>query len=231
MITVQYSNFVKLALIVSIFSFISGCGQNSIKGEGAATQERRDVKSFSGIEIDGDYAVLGTIGKQEQLVISTNPNILPYIKSTISNDILTIKSDDSVKLQPTVKQNISFATQELNSVLLSGNMQFQMNSLNSKNLECTFNGSNKAALQGRATKLKIIINGSANINTNSLEVHDAEIEINGSGTVAVNVSDNLKVKINGDGKVVYSNGKPKIEQSITGSGKVVSAFGVLEQQH
>ncbi len=225
-------NFFKLAptiLAVCLFSLMTGCGHETIKGEGAAKQEQREIKAFSGIEIDGNYAILGTIGKPDELVISSNPNILPHIKSSVDSGILIIKNDDSVNLKPSVAQKIWFTTEEFQSLRLSGNSQFQIE-LNSNKLDCEFKGSHKALLKGKLASLKIVSNGSADINAQGLQVKNAEVEINGSGLVTLSVTDNLKVKINGDGKVIYYSGQPKVEQSISGSGQVRSAFGALEKQ-
>lgn len=209
---------------------MTGCGKQSINGKGDAKQERREIKSFSGVDVDGIYIISGTIGQPNELVISSNPNILPYIKSSIDSDILTIKYDDSVKLAPSVQQTIWFTTDNFQTLNLSGNTQFQMTDVNGKQLVCKLNGSHKVFLRGKLDSLKMVINGKANINAEGLNVKDADLEINGSAIIGVQATDNLKVKINGDGKVMYYGGQPKVQQTIHGSGQVISAFGNLEQQ-
>lgn len=217
-----------MTLVVFLFILMTGCGRETIKGEGAFKQEHRETKAFSGVDIDGDYVILAKMGKPAELVISSNPNILPHILSSVESDILTIKNDKSVNLQPSVTQNIWFTAEQFNTLHLSGNIQFQMLDVNSDNLDCLFSGSHKVLLKGKVTTLKVVTSGTANFDARDLQVQDADIEINGSGVVAVNVSDHLKVNINGDGQVVYYNGKPKIEQTIKGAGQVNSAFGAVE---
>ncbi|MBA3662299.1 MAG: DUF2807 domain-containing protein [Gammaproteobacteria bacterium] len=226
-----YTKAVPLVLIVFLVPLLTGCERKYIKGEGTATQESRKITNFSTIEADGEYHIKGTIGTPEELVISSNPNLIPYIKSSVDNKILTIHVDDSVKLLPSVQQNIWFTTDQLHTLNLKGNSQFEMYDLNDKQLNCTFKGTHIVMLKGIITNLKIVINGNANVNAQGLQVRDAEIEINGSGLVGVDISNNLKVKINGDGKVLYYNHQPKVEQTISGSGEVSNAFGALEQQN
>lgn len=224
----KFIKFAPLILAVCLSSLMTGCGRESIQGKGEAKQEHREIKTFSAVDINGNFDIVGTIGQPDELVISSNPNILPYIKSSVDNDTLAIKSDDSVNLQPTVTQGIWFTTNEFLSLHLSGNTQFQLANLNGDKLECDLKGSHKVFLKGKLTSLKIVTSGSTNINAQDLQVTDADIEINGSGVIAINVSNSLKVKINGDGKVIY-NGQPKVQQTINGSGQVSSAFGGLEK--
>jgi len=221
--------FTPLALVAVIFFLMTGCGHESIKGEGDAKTEPREVAAFTGITVDGDYAILGKMGKPTEVVIGSNPNILPYIQATVESGILTVKNDDKVVLHPTHTQNIWFTTEEFHTLNLSGDTQFQFLDLNSTDLDCNLSGSHKVLLKGKLTTLKVVTNGTTNFDARDVQVKDADIEINGSGIVAVNVTDNLKVKINGDGQVIYYNSKPKIEQTIKGAGQVGAAFGAVEQ--
>jgi hypothetical protein len=222
---------IKLAsfALIIISCLLTACGRESIKGEGEPKQEHREVQAFSGLEIDGDYTIIGKIGKPQEFVIASNPNILPHIKSSVDSDILTIKNDDNVNLQPTIAQHVWFTTEQFHTLRLNGNSRFQLTGLNSENLDCVFSGSQKVLLRGKAATLKVVSNGTSNIDARSLQVKDADIEINGSGIVSLMVSDHLKVNINGDGQVIYYNGKPKVDQTIHGAGQVKSAFGPLEQ--
>ena len=52
-------------------------------------------------------------------------------------------------------------------------------------------------------------------------VNDSNVEIDGSGDVEVNCSDNLDVEIDGSGSVYYK-GNPIINSDISGSGQVVN---------
>src|SRR5262245_31353985 len=139
-------NFAKVKpflLTLCLFSIITGCGRETITGSGEAKQEKREVSTFSGINVDGKYAILGTIGKPADLVISSNPNILPHIVSSVEDDILTIKDDKSADLQPSVDQQIWFTTETFQTLNLSGNGQFQMAKLNGKTLDCSLKGSHR----------------------------------------------------------------------------------------
>jgi len=226
----RFIKFLFLPLIVSLCLLISGCGHETIKGEGASKQEKREVSQFSGLEVDGAYAILGKVGSPQELVIASNPNILPYINTSVDDDMLIIKSKGSVKLQPSGSQNIWFTAKQLNTLRLKGASQFQITNVGTDDFNVSLEGSHKVYLKGKANSLTVKINGSSTINAKNLSVDDANIEINGSGVVALKVANNLKVKINGDGRVIYYDTQPKVEQTINGSGVVSSAFGALDKE-
>ena len=72
-------------------------------------------------------------------------------------------------------------------------------------------------------RLGISISGSGNIDALDLASQVAEIRISGSGSIRVNVQQNLDVRISGSGSVKY-RGQPQISQSISGSGSVKSVW-------
>jgi hypothetical protein len=213
-----------VALIISISTLltVTSCSHEQVNGKGAPKQETRDVSEFTGININGNYMIQGTIGTPQKFVIGTNEDLLPYIKSSVSSDVLVIENKSSTDLHPTVSQNIWFTVKSFNNLTMTGTSQFQLPNIDSDSLRLTLTGSHRVFLSGKAAELFIVINGNTDVDARNLVAEKATIEINGSSQVLLDASKKLNVKINGNGKVIYFNDQPAIDQTVNGSGQVVS---------
>ena len=223
-------HFKHIMLLTSALLAVTSCSNESITGTGKPKQEVRNFSEFKGINVSGNYEILGSPGKPEKFIISTNENILPYILTSVKKGVLTVESKKSVSLHPTVTQNIWFTVPEFNSLELSGSSIFQFLDLNGDELKITLSGSHHLLLTGKATSIDLTISGSSDVDARKLNVDDAKVVINGSSTVYLNPANNLKVTINGEGKVVYFSEAPKVEQVINGAGQVISNFGKIDKE-
>lgn len=218
-------NFKSIALLAITTSLLTGCGGDNIKGTGVAEKENRNVAEFQGLNVSGSYAILGSIAKPQKLAVGTNGNLLPYIETTVKDGVLYVSTKKGINAEPTVSQNIWFTANTLSSLTLSGSSIFQLLHINTDKLDVNLSGAHQVLLSGAGKDLKIVISGNSDIDAKNLVVENATIEINGSSTVMVNPTLTLKVTINGNGKVAYYSQSPKIEQTVSGSGKIINSFG------
>tara|TARA_R110000868_G_scaffold210193_2_gene460216 strand:+ start:2009 stop:2695 length:687 start_codon:yes stop_codon:yes gene_type:complete len=220
----------RLTLGLCLAATLTGCGREKVTGTGTEKQEVRNTAEFTGLNVNGNYAIAGSIASPQKVVIGSNENILPYITSSVSSDVLMIDQKSSVELTPTVEQKIWFFTNEFNSLTLTGASQFQFLGLKTDKLNISLTGSHRLIFTGTAGNLHIVVHGNSDIDAKKLLVENADIEINGDSTVLLNPTKTLKVTINGNGKVVYYNKEPKIEKIINGSGQVISGFGGITKE-
>lgn len=218
-------NLKSIALLAVTTSFLAGCGGDNIKGTGVAEKENRNVAEFQGLNVSGSYAILGSIAKPQKLAVGSNANLLPYIETTVKDGVLYVSTKKGINAEPTVSQNIWFTADTLSSLTLSGSSIFQLLHINTDKLDVNLSGAHQVLLSGAGKDLKIVISGNSDIDAKNLVVENATIEINGSSTVMVNPTLTLKVTINGNGKVAYYSQSPKIEQTVSGSGKIINSFG------
>jgi hypothetical protein len=107
------------------------------------------------------------------------------------------------------------------SVDLNGSGNIGVDKLKATALDASVNGSGDIDLAGQAPTQKISFNGSGNYKAGNLNSKSAEIKIPGSADVTVWVTDTLNANIDGSGTVRYY-GKPSVNQTGNGSGKIVS---------
>src|SRR5262245_27179722 len=93
---------------------VSACGLNLINGSGHVITESLAVSDFTEVDFSGFGELTLVQGESESLTIETDDNLLPYIKTTVSQGTLAIGFDegpttpilrptDSIRYQLTVK--------------------------------------------------------------------------------------------------------------------------------
>lgn len=224
----QAVNHITLILCLSLL--IAGCGRQEIRGEGDFKKEVREVNTFNGLEVDGNYSINGQTGNKQILNIASNENLLPFIETDVSSNVLHVTYKSSYDLVPTAQQQILFSVQQFNSLTMSGASTFQFPNLNTDTLTITLSGAHRLYIAGKATEINITSNGSSSVNAKDLVVDKATIKMIGSGQIVISPKQELNVEINGSGTVVYFGKDPKISQTIHGSGKVSSAFGAVTKE-
>lgn len=99
----------------------------------------------------------------------------------------------------------------------SGSMNFQ---IEGAHVKTTISGSGKVVLAGKVSSLKVNISGSGAVKAMELEASVSSVQVSGSGEADVQALDQLNVAISGSGRVRYAGNPAKIEQHVSGSGKV-----------
>lgn len=227
-----------LGLIILVV-MASGCIGT---GSGKVVNQTRDVSGFSQISTNGDINLFVKQGTNESLVIEAENNVIPNIKTTVSNGRLTIDQGlGQTTVMPTKPVNVYVTVKDLSSVDSSGSGSVEADKLNVNSLNVGITGSGKDNLRAlTANNLKVVISGSGSV-TAAGKVNSQDVTITGSGeyngsnltsnTTSVNISGSgkaivyalqqLSIIISGSGEVNYL-GNPKLTQQISGSGKVTS---------
>lgn len=234
-----------LILILLLFAVVtaSGCVNQGSSGSGKIVNESRDVSSFNQIDLNGMGELIITHGDKESVTIEAEDNLMPYIKTNVNNNKLTISFENNMPM-PTKSVKIHVTVKDINSINVSGSGKINSNNLNANDLTISVNGAGESILNNlnaQSLKMKITgagkmtvsgnvndqtidISGAGEHNANNLASKSASISINGGGKATVKVSDTLNAIINGAGEISYI-GSPKINQQINGAGFVKQIQG------
>ena len=94
------------SLILVIFSGIYSVTIAQEKGNKNLTLEERQLKPFSGLDIGGSVNVFIEIADEQSIKIETDENLQDKVITTVSNEVLTIKSNNiknPIKLNSFIK--------------------------------------------------------------------------------------------------------------------------------
>ncbi|HVN49207.1 MAG TPA: head GIN domain-containing protein [Bacteroidota bacterium] len=213
----------KKIFIASVICLISlcSCFGPRVRGNGTIKTEPRELPSFESIVCDGGYDIQITCGSSQSVALETDENLLPFIRTVVRGNELHI--DTKKNLSSTSGIKIIISVPQLTAFTADGSSKGYIYNIHSDAFQFTGNGSAHVVLSGTAEKTKIVVNGSGDIEADSLVTQDATIRIEGSGDIRCHVLSSLDARIDGSGSIKYL-GEPKhVEQSIHGSGSIRKA--------
>ena len=201
---------------ISVETTASGRGR--VIGDGEPASEDRPIGPVTAIHSDGAFALTVNVGPAPKLTIETDKNILPIIKTTVSNGRLDIYSDRSYSLDGRIK--ITVLSPNLTEISASGSNRIEGEGLAGGPLTISLNGSNRAAFAGKVETLICVISGANHLAAQQLTAASANVTLNGSGDAAVHASQRIVAEISGAGSIsVYGDPKERSTQ-VNGAGKI-----------
>jgi len=211
-----------------------------IKGNGTITTKTRTISDYDKISVAGSFDVKLIKGKEGNITIKADENLMDYIETEVTNGNLKIKPKKGYELRTskTIELVVPFETIEgislagsgdihstdmmttsdlKLSIAGSGNINLH---ISTKNLSSSIAGSGNIYLNGNSDEFKCSIAGSGNINAYNLKADVAKIEIAGSGNVKINAVNEIHASSVGSGDIYYT-GNPTIEKiKSVGSGSI-----------
>jgi len=215
-----------------------------VTGSGKVTSEDRQVSNFNQVTVSGIGDLIITQGQDETLKIEAEDNLIPLIKTEVTNGTLTIEFEDRgrpVSIRNTKPIKFYLGVKDLQGVTLSGTGNvsadalktsdlkltlsgtgnFRFGGLEAQNLAVLTSGSGNFDLAGKAGSQDVTISGSGEYHAGNLETNTAKLVISGSGKSTLWAAQTLDLRVSGSGDVEYY-GQPKLTQNISGSGNIRS---------
>ena len=189
-----------------------------VKGSGKIAKDSRKLAPFHSVTLKVPAELTIVMGADEPVVIETDDNVLPHIKTVVKDGQLSIDSGDK-EIQTSSKITIKFKTAKLDQLNLDGASTSMISGLNSGSLAITSKGASNLNLSGTVNKLSVDLKGAGQVQAGKLSTKETSIAIKGTGSAEFTVSDKLDATINGTGSVRY-HGNAKVTQKILGIGSV-----------
>lgn len=228
--------------IISMFAFLLGtssCITDIVDGNGYLVEESRITTDFSRVKSSGSFDVYITKGVETDVIVSAEENLLQYIETYVSNDVLHIDIENHISIRPDLPIEIYVSTPELEGLKLSGSGKIDTDhfdsremdillsgsgkiytSCNADEVDILVSGSGKVVVSGNTQKADFDISGSGKVDASNLSSESCYSTISGSGDVWISVEKYLKARISGSGNVYYY-GQPELDKKISGSGNVL----------
>lgn len=207
-------------LLAGCSVFMSACMFIGIAGSGKIVTEPRTVSGFSAVSLSGSGRVVVEQTGTESLTVTTDDNLLPYIRTEVHGNTLELGTKDPMtNLNPTEDIVFKLTVKKLDDVRISGSGQADLKGLTENQLQVRISGSGDMTGQGAVDDLDLRISGSGSYTGQALKSRHATVGVSGSGSVVVNASDTLHASVSGSGSVEYV-GDPQVTQNVSGSGSV-----------
>lgn len=238
-----------IALLMTIALFTVNCTAQwgkRIKGNGKVVTVERSVGDYDAIAVAGWFDVDLVKGREGEISIRGEENLLEYIITEVKNGKLTVKVKKGYNLQSSNwKQGIQVTVpfESVNSVSLSGSGDIVgKDVLTADNFSASMSGSGDISLTVEADALKTVISGSGDIELSG-KARDFDVTVSGSGdveafdlvadNVTANVSgsadikitanESLTARVSGSGDIRYKGNPEKVDSKASGSGDISKA--------
>ncbi len=231
-----------IILIAALIVINTIQAQKKIKGNGTLTSVTRTTSDYNTVNFAGSFDYVLVAGKEGQIKIEGEENLLRYIVTEVKNGNLSIKTEKNISLQTSrnhsIKITVPFETIEGVSLAGSGEVWnesvisttgFKVSVAGSGNaklnldvtsIDARVTGSGELDLNGKTNTLKVTLTGSGEFKGYNIDSKDVDIMVSGSGDAKVNCNGHLKAKVTGSGVIKYK-GNPKTEDfKVTGSGSI-----------
>lgn len=210
----------KLLLVLLLVVAATGCHHSihsEITGSGKRVNEKRQVAPFTSITTEGAFNIEVACQKDLGLEVEGDDNVLEYVKTEVTNDVLRLRSTKGYSTNEPVKIKISVPN--LEGLSVSGAGKIDIKGMKNDKFEIDSNGAPAIVVSGTTKMIDINTNGAGKIDTHNLHAARGVVESNGVSRVDLDVAEELDVTVSGPSSVFY-RGDPRVTKNIRGPGKV-----------
>jgi len=191
---------------------------NIKQGSSIVKEKKLELKPFEKIDSDVAMDIIIEESSSYSCVIKADDNLLNLVEIVNSGGTLKIRTKGSYQTSSDMKLYIK--TKKLNHLKVAGSSNVVLKSIHSDNLFLNIDGSSDIVAKGGAIgSLRIVADGAYDLDLSSLKTKGADIILNGSGEVKVNVSEVLTAKVRDSATLSY-RGSPRISTDIRDSGDI-----------
>ena len=209
-----------LVLLTMLAMFAGGCHGNfgpRIKGSGKRELQKRQVAPFTSISTEGAFTIEVTCQKDQSLEVEGDDNVLEYVGTDVSGNVLRLKNTKNYSISEPVKVRISVPN--LEGFSSNGAGRIDIKGINNDKFEIDANGAPTIIVSGTTKVIDIGANGAVKVDTTKLRASRGVVDTNGASRVDLDVTDQLDATVNGPSTVTYK-GDPVVNKTVRGPGKV-----------
>lgn len=230
------------ALISSITCNAQWFNKSRIKGNGKIVSEKRTTVPYDEIKIGGSFDVELVAGKEGDITIKGEENLLPLIIVEVEGNVLKIYPKKNTNMSSSSGKAIVVTVpfESISDVALGGSgsiiskntikaERFNTKlsgsgdivlSIEAKDVVASLSGSGDITLKGKAANYESKLSGSGDISSYDLLAINVNASMSGSGNISVYCSDNLIARISGSGDIDYKGDPKSKDTKVSGSGRI-----------
>lgn len=227
-----------VAIAATGLSVLSSCHIGCIKGSGTSASETRKTGAFDKIDISGGFKVTLKPDTSKSLVITTDDNLIKYIRTEVGGGKLRIltRKDICGESPIAITVNVGAISEivgagavELASEgrLATQNLKLQFSGASKINLDLSAadvvtetKGTTEIMLKGQAASHSVEAAGVANIKAFDFVVGSYKINTSGSSDCEINVLKSLEVNTQGAADIKYKGSPTEVKSDKSGASSV-----------
>lgn len=168
------------------------------------------------LQIDLPADVVYTQGAETKVELSGPAELLDRV--AFDGDRLQFIDDDRAGADGSLR--VSITAPSVKRFIVNGSGALSIHDYDQDSLAVELNGSGNVEGAGRTASMAVVLAGSGDVDLGEVETRDASVDMAGSGGVRVNPTGAAKVRIAGSGDVHLLTQPARLENEVSGSGKV-----------
>jgi len=229
-----------LMFFTAIVFLTSSCSE--LNGSGNIIKQKRDIPSFTGVEAGGAFEVEIKKGAVTGVIVESDDNIMPYIKTKVVEGVLEISHKDLLSIN-SGHFKVYITTPTLNLIKASGASNFKTIDeldnidkiyietsgaakisaiVNAPNIKIKASGASTIEIKGKTKKFTAGASGSASVKCASLLSENADLSASGASTIRAHASVSMVAKASGAANI-YHIGTNNIKEKVSGAASITSA--------
>jgi len=212
----MFKNILPIILIFALTSF--GCMKMGVKGNGEISEESRNIEKFDELNLSGAFDVFYETGNQTTLRLEGDSNLLKYVKTENDGNTLSIYTKKNIKSSKKIV--IYITNPSISEANVSGANNLTIKDLKNDNFFINLSGAGNLTLNGSVNFLKANLSGAGTLDSKELISKEVEIEISGTASADVFVSEKLDASVSGVGSVNYYGNPKDINHKVSGIGSI-----------
>ena len=219
--------FTKLSTLFVLLSLIATTSLSAqwIKTSGEIIKETRELAKFTSIKSLGSADIVITQGDTQKVIVESDKNLLPHIRTEVKNGSLFIDIRGSYRNVKVVR--VLLTVPDLNAVSIegSGDVSF-VNTFKGNEMRVSIKGSGDFTGDFDLKKMDYFVNGSGDGDISGVR-GNLSIKISGSGDFEGDKLklENCDISVDGSGDIELKGSAEKLVIGLRGSG-YVNAFGL-----
>ena len=206
-------------MMTALLVGVAYCQKNT-NGEKEIKTEDRKVAAYESVEVSGAYHLVLTEGEVGTLKVKGQKEVLPYLKTSVSNKVLYVSIDNKYKLKTSLTVYVPINT-SLKKIVAKGAVDIStQGKLKVGNLQFKIEGSGDLDATVEATSLDLQVAGAGDIDAKELVAKQATLRIAGAGSISAHVTEDVDASIAGAGSITVKGNPPVFKKSVKGIGRI-----------
>jgi Putative auto-transporter adhesin, head GIN domain len=208
-------------LVVAFALALSACDDDA-RPVGPVSSETRPVDSFDSIDMEGAARLEITVGKEESVVIEGRERMIARVKTDVRGDTLHIESKpkDWFISNGRPRITIKVTVPRLASLKVEGGNDVRLEGFAGGDSRIKLAGATHLKARGHLDELEMHMAGAGHADLSKLVADEAEVTVDGVGSVVVHPKDTLDATMNGVGAILYTGSPREVNTRMNGLGTI-----------
>jgi uncharacterized membrane protein len=208
-----------VVLLVRYDVFGGSSSSTGVQGSGVGATQRRELASFSGVELAGSNNVTIHVGEAQLVAVHADDNLIDRVTTEVrAGDLVIGNTPGSFTTRSPMSVEVSVPA--LTALILTGSGNVSVSGIDAQRLTVALSGSGFLIASGTATRLDVMLSGSGDAELEQVIVSNVDAVVSGSGQIVVTATKSLSASVPGTGAIVYSGNPAQVTKKVSGTGAI-----------